>query len=140
MKAFLIPRDRPNQRQCFSKIFPSSLALTLQIHFYLHFSRIILECPLALNSATFSAPKSAPKTTLKTTSFMLFLKNVAKNLEKKLVIKWNRSILLIFIFSASYIFRCWGKLPGHAWLEKNCVYEARLLFFSLKKVRLFVFV
>ena len=38
----------------------------------------------------------------------------------------------MFIFSANYIFSYWGKLSSHAWLEKDCVYEAQPLFFSLK--------
>ena len=77
------------QRQYFAKIFPSPLAFTLQIHFYSSFSGIILDCTLkvtALQSKTFSAPENAPN--LETTYFMLFLKNVTKNLEKKLVIKF----------------------------------------------------
>ena len=36
-KALMVPEDRSHQTQCFAKIFPSPLALMLQIHFYLHF-------------------------------------------------------------------------------------------------------
>ena len=36
-KALMVPEDRFYQTQYFSKIFPSSLVLTLQMHFYLHF-------------------------------------------------------------------------------------------------------
>ena len=51
---------------------------------------------------------------------------------------WNRLILQIFFFlhTASMLL---GKLPNHAWLEKNCVYEAPPLFFLLKHFRLFIF-
>ena len=47
-KALIIPEDESYQAQYFSKIFPSPLALMLQIHFYLYFLGISLEC--ALNS------------------------------------------------------------------------------------------
>ena len=52
---------------------------------------------------------------------------------------WNRLILQIFFFlhTASLLL---GKLPNHAWLEKNCVYEAPPLFFLLKHFGLFIFV
>ena len=33
----IVPEDRSYQRKYFAKIFPSPLALTLQIQFYLHF-------------------------------------------------------------------------------------------------------
>ena len=36
-KVFMVPEDRSYQTQSFAKIFPSPLALMLQIHFYLHF-------------------------------------------------------------------------------------------------------
>ena len=36
-KAFMVPVDRSYQTQYFAKIFPSPLASTLHIHFYLHF-------------------------------------------------------------------------------------------------------
>ena len=48
MEALMVPEDSSYQTQYFAKLFPSPLALTLQIHFYLYFSGIILEC--ALNS------------------------------------------------------------------------------------------
>ena len=83
--------DQYYQRQFFAKIFPSTLALTLQIHFHPSLSGIILDRALkviALKSATFSAHESAPETNLETTHFMPFLKNLTKNLEKKLVIKF----------------------------------------------------
>ena len=38
---------------------------------------------MAFKKATFIAPKSAPKTTRKTNYFMLVLKNLTKNSEKK---------------------------------------------------------
>ena len=63
----------------------------MQIHFYPSLSGINLDCTLnviALKSATFSAYESAPETNLETTYFMLFLKNLTKILEKKLVIKF----------------------------------------------------
>ena len=90
-KALMVPEDRSYQTQYFAKIFPSPLASTLHIHFYLHLkesSENALWIAIALKSATFSAPESAPETALETTYFMLFLKNLTKNLEKKLVIKF----------------------------------------------------
>ena len=47
-KAFMVPEDRSYQKQYFAKIFSNPLALMLQIHFYLYFLGISLEC--ALNS------------------------------------------------------------------------------------------
>ena len=35
-KALMVPEDRSYQTQYFAKIFPSPLASTLHIHFYLH--------------------------------------------------------------------------------------------------------
>ena len=84
-KAFMVPEDRSYQKQYFAKIFPSLLASTLHIHFYFHLkesSENALWIAIALKSATFSAPETA----LETTYFMLFLKNLTKNLEKKLMI------------------------------------------------------
>ena len=88
-KAFMVLEDRSYQKQYFAKIFPSPLASTLQIHFYLHLkesSENALCIAITLKSETFSPPESAPKTALETTYFMLFLKNLTKNLEKKLMI------------------------------------------------------
>ena len=85
----MVPEDRSYQTQYFAKIFPSLLALTLDIHFYFHLkesSENALSIAITLKSATLSAPESAPKTTLETAHFMLFLKNLTKNLEKKLMI------------------------------------------------------
>ena len=87
----MVLEDQYYQRKYCAKIFPSPLVLTLQIHFYPSFSVTILDCALkviALKSATFSAPENAPETNLKTTYFMLFLRNLTKNLEEKLVIKF----------------------------------------------------
>ena len=133
-KTFIVLEDRSYQTQYFAKIFPSPLASTLHIHFYLHLkesSENALWIAIGVKSETFSAPESAPKTVLKTTYFILFLKNVTKNLEKKLMIVFVLieliSLTHIF-FPACYFFCYWGKFPSHAWLEKNCVYEAALLF------------
>ena len=85
--ALKVLEDQYYQRQYFADIFPSRLALTLQIHFYSSLSGNILVCALkviALKSAAFSAPE----TNLETLHFMLFPKNLTKNLEKKLVIKF----------------------------------------------------
>ena len=90
-KALIIPEEGSYQAQCFSKIFPSPLALMLQIHFYLYFLWISLECALNSHSCQkckFSTPENAPETTLETTFFALFLQNLTKHLEKKLVIKF----------------------------------------------------
>ena len=84
-----VPDVRSYQTQYFTKIFPNPLALRLHIHFYLHLqgsSENIPGTAIALKSATFCTPGSAPETALESTYFMLFLKNVTKNSEKKLVI------------------------------------------------------
>ena len=84
-KAFTIPKDRSYQTQYFVKIFPSPLASMLHVDFYLHLkesSENAAWIAIALKSATFSGPETA----LETTYFMLFLKNLTKNLEKKLMI------------------------------------------------------
>ena len=81
----MVPEDRSYQTEYFAKIFPSPLASVLHIHFYFHLnesSKIALWIDIALKSATFSAPETA----LETKYFMIFLKNVTKNLEKKLMI------------------------------------------------------
>ena len=85
----MFPEGRSYQTQYFAKIFPSPLALTLHVHFYRHLKKSfenVLWIVIAIKNATFSAPKIAPKNALKTTYFMLFLKNLTRNLEKKLVI------------------------------------------------------
>ena len=87
-EAFLALEDRSYQTQYVSEIFPSPLASTLHIHVYLHLkesSGNVLWIAIALKSATFKALKSAPETALETTCFMLFLKNLTKNFEKKLM-------------------------------------------------------
>ena len=88
-KALMVSEDRSYQTQYFAKISPSPLALTLQMNFYLHFQESAenaLWIVRALKSATLSAPEGTPKTTLKIKYLMLFLKNLTKNVEKKLVI------------------------------------------------------
>ena len=85
----MVMEDRSYQKQCFAKIFPSLLASMLHIHFSFHLkesSENALLITIALKSATFSALENVPETALETTYFMLFLKNVTKNLEKKLMI------------------------------------------------------
>ena len=69
-KALIVPEDGSYQTQYFAKLCSSPLNLTLHIHFY-------LIC---------SACESATKTALETRYFVLFLKKLTKNLEKKLVI------------------------------------------------------
>ena len=83
----MVPEDRSYQTQYFAKIFPSPLASTLHIHFYLHLKESSENALwIALKSATFNALESVPETALEATYFMLFLKNLTKNLEKKLMI------------------------------------------------------
>ena len=79
-----------------------------------------------------SAHVSAPKTTLKTTYFMLFVKNVINNLEKKLVIKFffdGIDEFYKYFFSACCNFSYWVK---NAWLEKNLFMKSYLYFFLWK--------
>ena len=66
----MVQEDRSYQTQYFAKIFPSSLTSTLHIHFYFHLKE----------------SSSAPKSTLQTRFFMLFFKNLTKNVGKKLMI------------------------------------------------------
>ena len=143
----MVPVDKSYQTQYFPKIFPSPLASTLHIQFYFHLkesSENALWIVIALKSATFNAPKSALETAFEIRIlcyFMLFLKKLTKNLEKKLMmcLFWeNRSVLHIFCFSACYFFCYWGQFPSYAWLEKNSVYKAALFF--PKHFRLFIFV
>ena len=49
-EALMVPEDRSYQFQYFAKIFPSPLALMLQIHFYLYFLGISLEFTLNSHS------------------------------------------------------------------------------------------
>ena len=84
-KAFIVPEERSYRKQYLAKIFPSLLASTLHIHFYFHLKETFenaLWTAIVFKSATFSAPETA----LKTTYFMLFFKNLTKNLEKKLMV------------------------------------------------------
>ena len=110
-KAFMVPEDRCNQKQHFAKIFPSLLASTLHIHFYFHLknsSENALWIAIALKSATFGAPESASETALETTYFMLFLKKLTKNLEKKVMncVCFDRldQFYTHFLFPACYFF------------------------------------
>ena len=80
----MVPLDRSYQTQYLAKIFPNPLASTLHIDFHLHLkesSENALWITIAFKSETFNALETA----LKTTYFMLFLKNLTKNLEKKLM-------------------------------------------------------
>ena len=85
----MVPEDRSYQTQYFAKIFPSLLASTFHINFYVHLkksSENVLWIAIALKSATFSTPEIAPESALEATYFMLLFKNVTKHLEKKLMI------------------------------------------------------
>ena len=117
-KALMVPENRSYQTQYFAKIFPSPLALML-----------------LSNVQPLVHPKLRILCYFSKTWLNIWRKSCWSSL-----FWWNRSVLQIFLFSAYYIFRYWGKLPSHAWLEKNCVYEVPPLFFSLKHFRLFVFV
>ena len=134
------------QKQYFAKIFPSLLVSTLHIHFYFHLkksSENALWIAIVLKSATFSASESAPDTALETTYFMLFLKNVTKFGEKaddRICFDRIDQFYTNFLFPACYFFCYWEKFPNHAWLAKNCVYEATLFFFFPKHFRLFLFI
>ena len=143
----MVPEDRSYQKQYFAKIFPGLLASTLHIHFYFHLKESTenaLWIAIALKSPTFSAPKSAPKTALKTKYFLIFLKNLAKNLGKKADdrVCFDRidQFYTHFLFPACYFFCYWEKFPSHAWLAKNCAYEAALLFFFFTETLQIVYV
>ena len=143
-KASVVTEDRSYQTQYFAKIFPSPLASSLQIHFYLHFQESswnTLWIVIDLKSATFSAPKSAPETFLESTYFMLFLKNFTKNLEKKLVIKFvlmeqiSFTNISFFYMLHLLLLRKTPQPCMHDWRKivfiKSCLY-----FFYLKHFRL----
>ena len=84
----MVPEDRSYQTQYFAKIFPSLLASTFHINFYVYLksSENALWIAIALKSATFNTSEIAPESALEATYFMLFLKNLTKHLEKKLMI------------------------------------------------------
>ena len=84
-----VPEERSYQKQHFAKLFLSLLVSTLHIHFYFHLkesSENALWIDIALKNATFSAPETAIETAPEFTCFMLFLKNLTKNLKKKLMV------------------------------------------------------
>ena len=135
----MVLEDRSYQTQYFANIFPSPLTSTLHIHFYLHIkesSENALWIAIALKSTTFSAPERAPETSLETMYFMLLLKNLRKSCKKAdCSICFDRidqfytcsfpCLLFLLLLGGGG-----GGIHSHAWLEKNCVYEAALLFFS----------
>ena len=131
----MVLEERSYQKQYFAKIFPSLLVSTLHIHFYFHLkksSENALWIAIVLKSATFSASESAPDTALETTYFMLFLKNMTKFGEKaddRICFDRIDQFYTNFLFPACYFFCYWEKFPNHAWLARNCLYEAALLFF-----------
>ena len=132
-KALTVLEDRSYQTQHFAKIFASLLALMLYINFYLHSQESFeneLWIVIALKSATFSAPETA----LETTYFMLFLKNLTKNLKKKLVIMFvwmeyiNFTNISFFYMLHLFVFLLFGKTPQPCMV----VYEAPPLLLSPK--------
>ena len=134
----MVSEDRPYQTQYFAKIFLSPLASTLHIYFYLHLkesSENALWIAIGLKSAIFSPPESALETALEITCFLLFVKNLTKNLEKKAMIVF---VLIEQISFTHIFFPCLlrllllGKFPSHAWLKKKFFYKAALLFFFPK--------
>ena len=138
----MILEDWPYQTRYFAKIFLSLLALTLQIHFPFIFTNN-LRMRFEQSYLSQVQPLVHPKVHSKLHILWYFWKtwlNIWRKSWWSSLLWCNRSILQIFIFSASYIFCYWGQLPSHAWLERNGVYEAPPVFFSLKHFRLFVFV
>ena len=80
-KAFIVPEGRSYQTQYFTNIFRSTLASTLDIHFYLDLkesSENVLWIAIALKSAILSAPESSPETALETTILCYFSKTWLK--------------------------------------------------------------
>ena len=131
----MVREDRSYQTQYFANIFPSPLTSTLHIHFYLHIkesSENALWIAIALKSTTFSAPERAPETSLETMYFMLLLKNLRKSCKKAdcsiCFDRIDQFYTFFFLLAISSVIG--GKIHSHAWLEKYCVYEAALLFFS----------
>ena len=125
-KAFMVPECRSYQTQYFAKIFPSPLASSKHIHFYLHLnesSENALWIDITLKSATFSATESAPKLLSKLSILCYFSKTWPKIGEKADDrVCFNKidqfDTYFFFLLATSF-----------AWLKKNCVYEAALLFF-----------
>ena len=138
-KALMVPEYRSYQIQYSAKIFPSPLASTLRIHFYLHLkesSDKMLWIAIAVKSATFlMPPKVHPKLLPKLRILFSFSTTWLKIWRKSwwlCLFWWNRSILHIFCFYWMVQLLLLGKFRSHAWLEKNCVYEASPLFFPRK--------
>ena len=69
------PEDRLYQTQYFAEIFPSPLALTLQIHFYLHLQELAYNAfwiVITVKSTAFSARESAPETTFHSRNYVCY--------------------------------------------------------------------
>ena len=129
----MVPDDRSYQKQYLAKIFPSLVTSTLHIYFYFHLkepSENALWIAIAFKSATFSTPESAAETALET---MLFIQNLTKKFGEKAYdrVCFDRidQFCTHFLFPACYFFCYWENFPSHAWLARNCVYEAALFFF-----------
>ena len=131
----MVPEDRSYQTQYFAKIFPPQYFVKSS-SFYIHFqesAQNALLIVIAVKSAAFSAPKSASETTLETMYFMLFLKNVTNNLEKKLVIKFvlmkQISFTYISFFCILYSFVIGENSQAmHGWRKIVCMNPQRYFF------------
>ena len=79
------------------------------------------------------APEGAPETALETMYFMLFFKKLARNLEKKLVIKFFfdgiGQLCNYFFFLHPTSFIIGENSPAMDGWKINCVYEAPSLSF-----------
>ena len=114
-KALMVSEDRSYQKQYFAKISPSLLALTLHIHFYLHFQESAYDA-LWIVIVLKSAPKSAPETADGVDQFYK---------------------CFFFLHPGSFVIG--ENFPAmHGW--RKFVFESPPFFFSLKHFRLFVFV
>ena len=133
----MVPEDRSYETQYFAKIFPSSFITFIAANsFYIHFqesAQNALLIVIAVKRAAFSAPESASETTLETMYFILFLKKVTKNLEKKLVIKFvlmkQISFTYISFFYILYYFVIGENSRAmHGWRKIVCM-NPQLYFF-----------
>ena len=111
-KALMFLEDRFYQTQYFAKIFSSSLASTLHVHFYLYLkesSENVLWIVIALKSAYNVHQKLLSKLAY----FVLFLKTWLKVQRRSwwlCLFSWNRLVLHISFFCMFYLLLL-GKTP-----------------------------
>ena len=137
----MVLEDRSYQKKDFAKIFNSTLALTLHIHFYFNLKQSSLNSHSSLKRNLYLVyPKVHPKvhTALRILSY--FSSKMTKNWEKKLLIMFvlkNRSILQIFSSLHPALFAIAENFPAmHCW-RKVVFMKPNFYCYSPKRLRLF---